>query len=593
MKTLRLLGRIGAYRPWLFALNVLARVFVYGCLFQATGLVQKEFFDVLGGAGRLGLDVFAVCALLVAIAVARAVFILGGIALEWTWNYLGASLLRRNLFERILAKPGARALPGSTGDAINCFRDDVDHIVGFCDFLLFLAGTLAFSVVALVVMVRIDPLVTVVVFLPLVLVVSAANLAMKRIEAYRRASREATGAVTGFLGELFGSIQAVKTAGAETRVISRFERLNEKRRVAALRDRLLNQLFGSVFWNTVNLGTGIILLLSGSSIARGAFTVGDFSLFVYYLGFVTNLVAMVGMAMAQHKQAGVAFERLAALLQGDPPEALVRHVPIRLRGETSTQTRLPRGGADRLERLETRGLSYLYPGTDRGIHGIDLRVERGELVVITGRVGSGKSCLLKTLLGLLPADSGVTLWNGSRVEDAASFFVPPRCAYTAQVPRLFSESLRDNILLGLPEAEVDLPAAIRAAVLEQDIPELEHGLDTLVGTRGTKLSGGQVQRTAAARMFVRDPEFLVFDDLSSALDVDTERALWERLGDGRARRTCLVVSNRRAAFRRASRILVLRDGRIEDQGRFEELLDRCEEMRRLSGIEDAAAAPPA
>src|SRR5579859_6833341 len=110
-------------------------------------------------------------------------------------------------------------------------------------------------------------------------------------------------------------------------------------------------------------------------------------------------------------------------------------------------------------------------------------------------------------------------------------------------------------------AAVDLPAALAAAVLESDLGALEAGLATRVGPRGVKLSGGQVQRTAAARMFVREPALLVVDDLSSALDVDTERLLWERLF-ARPAVTCLVVSHRRAALRRADQIIVLKDGRV-------------------------------
>ena len=143
-----------------------------------------------------------------------------------------------------------------------------------------------------------------------------------------------------------------------------------------------------------------------------------------------------------------------------------------------------------------------------------MRIERGTVTVLTGRIGAGKTTLLRLLLGLLPSDGGEIRWNGARVDDPGTFLAPPRCAYVPQVPRLFSDSVRGNILLGLDE-DPRLATAVRAAVLERDIPELANGLDTLVGSHGVRLSGGQIQRVAAARALVREADLLVVDDLST------------------------------------------------------------------------------
>jgi ATP-binding cassette, subfamily B, bacterial len=158
---------------------------------------------------------------------------------------------------------------------------------------------------------------------------------------------------------------------------------------------------------------------------------------------------------------------------------------------------------------------------------------------------------------------------------------PPRVAYTPQVPTLLSGTVRENILLGWPAHDEALANAIENAALHRDIAGWAQGIESEIGTRGMKLSGGQVQRTAAARMWVRDAELLVLDDISSALDIDTERQLWERVW--RSGRTALVVGHRRALLERADQIILLEHGRITAQGTFHDLLPASAELRRLLG----------
>ncbi|SFB02254.1 ATP-binding cassette, subfamily B [Cohnella sp. OV330] len=599
MKTSGFFWRMLGYRPGLYLLNLLAWTLIHMAPLLP-GLLTKAFFDHLEGTHPFPFGAGAIAALLVAAALARIALIYCGFLTDVAFRYRISSLLRRNLLAHVLRAPGARALPGSPGEAISNFRDDVEQAEEATSWSVDTLGLVGFVVAASWILLSIDAQLTALVFVPLILVVTAAQIATTRIRKYRAASRESTAQVTGAISEMFGSVLAIQVAGAEKRVVDRFAKLGESRRQSMIKDKLLTETLSSVFNNSVNLGTGIILLLAGIKMRGGEFTIGDFSLFVYYLTFVTQLISNVGNFMTYYKQMDVSFGRLKEMLRGASPALLVRKAYIGLgkkEGRGSAQHEQDRKGgvaqheeeealapvvrAEPLRELAAAGLTYRYPETGRGIEDIDLTLPRGSFTVITGMVGSGKTTLLRTLLGLLPAERGAIRWNGEPVAQPADFFVPPQSAYTAQIPRLYSASLRDNILLGASSTPEELADALHAAVLEEDIAGLRDGLDTMVGPRGVKLSGGQAQRTAAARMLARDAQLYVFDDLSSALDVDTERRLWERLFKAKGSATCLVVSHRKAALARADRIVLLSDGRIEAQGTATELLASSESFRKL------------
>ena len=577
----RVLGTMMRGQPWRYTLALVVWTLIW-TMPVLVGVIIAFFFDQLE-AGIDANTVTLVVLATLAYAVARTAMIFVGMRNHASLLFRAAGIMRRNLLLRMYELPGAETLDETPGEVVSRFRDDVDHVIEPFDLTVDLIGALTAGTVAFAILFSIDPVMTLVISIPVIVVAVVANRTGGLVRRYRREARVATEAITGYLGETFSATQSIKVAGAEETMMRRFRTLNGVRKEMMVRDRTLTETMHAVFRNTINIGTGLILLLAAGRLGASGdagISIGQFALFVFLLEYVSDASYFIGVFIARAKQGSVSIERLITTLHGEPWSRLFRETDLHLDGPLP-EVELVERTIDPFESLSVRGLTYHYPGSPNGIADVDLDISAGEFVVVTGKIGSGKTTLLRAVLGLLPAESGSIVWNDAAVDQPERAMIPPRSAYTPQVPKLFSMSLEDNLVLGEDVSEHTLDESIYIATMRHDIDLMPEGLETMVGPRGVRLSGGQVQRSAGARMLTRDPQLLVLDDVSSALDVETEQIMWTRLFNARSNVAALVVSHRHAALARADRVIVMHEGRVVATGTAEELQETSPRFRAI------------
>jgi ATP-binding cassette subfamily B protein len=560
MSVWRLGWRVSQHEPRSFWSGYL--LFVLFFTFPVlSGWLLGRGFDALSNGHNS--RVYWIGAALVVAEVARMASIHLG-ALMWTraWVHM-QSLLRANLLNAQVASGGPEAGQpvGSAGEAITHFRDDVEDVTMFVDGFVDISAGVVFTVLAGLVLGSVDSRAALVLLIPLVGVAMATRTLDGRIKRYRAADRVAASAVSGLLGDVMAAATTVKVNNAIEPTIAHLRKLVDARRRTAVRDRVLDESVWAFSQGAADVGLGLVLLTAAGGMASGQFSVGELAVFSAYLGWLSFLPRMVGRMLARRKQVAVAFDRMSVLVAGTQVSNTVtdRHLPIGLR-EIRERPQTPRPDRVPLDVLDVRHLSATYP-SGAGVHDISFSVRRGSFIVLTGPIGSGKSTLLRAVLGLAHQAhvNGDVAWNGHPLSDRSAFLIPPNAAFLPQVPQLISDSVADNIALGIVDDE-QLSLALELAAVRADIDEMPDGVNTLIGPRGLRLSGGQRQRVATARALVHSPELVVLDDLSSALDIETELQLWSNLSA--AGITVLAVSHRAVAFDRADQVLRLEDGRL-------------------------------
>jgi ATP-binding cassette subfamily B protein len=393
LPTWKVIWKMLLFRPWLWFVDLISVSLFRVCFQIAPALIIKAFFDMLTGTAKISFGIWAIVAAFGTLWIGRIIGSYGFYYADVPIFADMSTLLRKNLLKYILRRPGASQLPDSPGEAVSRFKTDVNEIPLFVIMINDIMIGLVIIAVAIFLMTQISPSVTVMALIPLVIVGMVANLATGRIEHYRRTSRQAGGKVTGFIGEFFGAVQAVKVATAEKNVIGYFHKLNEERRILTIREKLFDEVLGSIYRNTSTLGTGVILVLVGQSMRTGNFTLGDFSLFVYLLQSMGDLTTMGGMLAARYKQLTVSVQRMYHLMENAPLDALVEHSQINLDGPLPEVIYPAKTASDRLNELAVDHLTFHYPGSTNGIDDISLNIESSRVVLVLAKQHYCALCL--------------------------------------------------------------------------------------------------------------------------------------------------------------------------------------------------------
>ncbi|KAB1261609.1 Antigen peptide transporter 2 [Camelus dromedarius] len=409
-------------------------------------------------------------------------------------------------------------------------------------------------------MLSLSPRLTLLSLLELPLTIAAEKVYNARHQAVLQEVQDAVAKAGQVVREAVGGLQTVRSFGAEEQEVCRYKEALERCRQLWWR-RDLEQALYLLLRRTLHLAMQVLLLNCGlQQILAGDLTRGGLLSFLLYQedvgSHVQTVVYMFGDMLSNVGAAEKVFYYLDRKPNLPPPGTLA---PPTLRGL-----------------VEFQDVSFAYPSHPNQpvLKGLTFTLRPGQMTALVGPNGSGKSTVAALLQNLYQPTGGQVLLDGVPISQYEHHYLHQQVVLVGQEPVLFSGSVRDNIAYGLKSCSDDkVMAAAQAARADEFIKEMEHGLSTDVGEKGSQLAVGEKQRLAIARALVRDPQVLILDEATSALDVECEQALqdWRSRGD----RTVLVIAHRLQTVQSADQILVLRQGELQEHGRLPEGQDLC------------------
>ena len=481
---------------------------------------------------------------------------------EYSWQTLGYKIqhdLRMDATKSLIAMEASYYDMRQTGQIMSVLSNDVNQLEDVvADSSTSIIRIVVTFLTAFVILSLTSWKLAGVLFGPLILIVPLVYWFSTRVQRKYRKQRESTGDITAVLENLISGISVVQAYNAQDWESNRVDRESASYREQAIGASQDRNRFVPMIYAIAGIAFGLLASVGGALAGNGEITTGELVTFLLISTRMTMPLFIFGILINQLQRGEAAARRVFAVVDLEP-EIYDNEDAIELTEEISS--------------VEFRDVYFTYPNTTVPVlSGISFKAEGGDFLGIMGHTGAGKTTILKLLMRYYTPDSGDVLINGVSIDDYTLDSVRDKIGFVSQEPFLFYGSIKDNVIYNQSANDEELQTALELAGAWEFIQELEEGLETMVGDRGAKLSGGQRARVSLARALLKQPSLLILDEASSALDAETERRIQENLIASGNDRATLAVAHRLSTIRNADEILSMVDGAVVERGKHDELV---------------------